>query len=153
MKRKLYRWITRKLLKLAWKFSEDATYTLVYLHEAYNDVPDEIKNVAIGHYYFYLYDHVRKQDEIDKWLDEDNQDMNKIQKLTQAIRDYSECELDYGTLKTLKMIDDESLSDHVILKDAINWISEYVLPVMDMDCEEFRKAESIVLCAKERGVV
>ena len=33
---------------------------------------------------------------------------NKIKKLTQVIRNYSECELDYGTLKTLKMIDDES---------------------------------------------
>ena len=35
--------------------------------------------------------------------------MNKIQKLTQVIRDYSECDLDFGTIKTLKMIDDESL--------------------------------------------
>jgi hypothetical protein len=34
--------------------------------------------------------------------------MNKIKELTQAIRNYSECELDYGTLKTLKMIDDEA---------------------------------------------
>jgi len=33
---------------------------------------------------------------------------NKIKKMTQSIRDYSEVELDYGTLKTLKMIDDES---------------------------------------------
>lgn len=35
--------------------------------------------------------------------------MNQIQKLTQAIRDNAGCELDYGTLRTLKMIDDESV--------------------------------------------
>jgi hypothetical protein len=35
--------------------------------------------------------------------------MNQIQKLTQVIRDNSECELDYGTLRTLKMIDNESI--------------------------------------------
>lgn len=35
--------------------------------------------------------------------------MNQIQKLTQAIRNCAECELDYGTLRTLKMIDDESI--------------------------------------------
>lgn len=35
--------------------------------------------------------------------------MNQIQKLTQAIRDNVGCELDYGTLRTLKMIDDESI--------------------------------------------
>jgi hypothetical protein len=34
--------------------------------------------------------------------------MSKIKKLTQTIRNYSECKLDYGTLKTLKMIDDEA---------------------------------------------
>jgi uroporphyrinogen-III synthase len=70
MKRKLFRWITRKLLELAWKFSEDATYTTVSLHEAYSDVPDKIKNVGIDHYYFYLYDDVDGQTEIDAWLDE-----------------------------------------------------------------------------------
>lgn len=35
--------------------------------------------------------------------------MNQIQKLTQAIRNNAGCELDYGTLRTLKMIDDESV--------------------------------------------
>ena len=35
--------------------------------------------------------------------------MNQIQKLTQSIRNCAECELDYGTLRTLKMIDDESI--------------------------------------------
>ena len=34
--------------------------------------------------------------------------MNKIKELTQAIRNFAECELDYGTFKTLKMIDDEA---------------------------------------------
>lgn len=32
----------------------------------------------------------------------------RIKELTNTIRKYSECELDYGTLKTLKMIDDEA---------------------------------------------
>lgn len=34
--------------------------------------------------------------------------MSKIKQLTQAIRNYAECELDYGTIRTLKMIDDEA---------------------------------------------
>jgi len=34
--------------------------------------------------------------------------MSKIKQLTQAIRNYAECELDYGTVRTLKMIDDEA---------------------------------------------
>lgn len=34
--------------------------------------------------------------------------MSKIKQLTQVIRNYAECELDYGTIKTLKMIDDEA---------------------------------------------
>lgn len=47
--------------------------------------------------------------------------MNKIKKLTQVIRDNSENELCYGTLRTLKMIDDES----DILE---NRIMEYKIP-------------------------
>lgn len=72
MKRKLYRWITRKLLDLAWKFSEDATYTVECLEEVYSDVPYIIRGVGVDHYYFYLYDGVREQDAVDKWLDEEN---------------------------------------------------------------------------------
>lgn len=72
MKRKLFRWITRKLLELAWIFSEDATYTAVCLEEVYKDVPEEIKTVGIDHYYFYLYDDVSKQEKVNSWLDEDN---------------------------------------------------------------------------------
>lgn len=34
-------------------------------------------------------------------------EMSKIKKLTQTIRNCAECELDYGTIRTLKMIDDE----------------------------------------------
>ena len=33
--------------------------------------------------------------------------MSKIKQLTNTIRKFAECDLDYGTLKTLKMIDDE----------------------------------------------
>jgi len=44
--------------------------------------------------------------------------MNKIQKYTQAIRDNSENELCYGTLKTLKMIDDESIIIEKELEEA-----------------------------------
>ena len=45
--------------------------------------------------------------------------MNKIQKLTQAIRNYAECDLDYGTLRTLKMIDDESIKMEIKLKEQL----------------------------------
>ena len=34
--------------------------------------------------------------------------MREIKKLTNAIRNYAEADLDYGTLKTLKMIDDDA---------------------------------------------
>ena len=34
--------------------------------------------------------------------------MNRIKQLTQTIRNFAEYELDYGTIKTLKMIDDEA---------------------------------------------
>ena len=40
--------------------------------------------------------------------EEELEKANKILSLTKTIRNYSECELDYGTLKTLKMIDDEA---------------------------------------------
>lgn len=33
---------------------------------------------------------------------------NEIQKLTDSIRNYEDAELSFGTLKTLKMIDDKS---------------------------------------------
>lgn len=34
--------------------------------------------------------------------------MSEIRQLTQSIRCYAECELDYGTLRTLQAIDDEA---------------------------------------------
>lgn len=34
--------------------------------------------------------------------------MNQIKKLTEVIRNHAECDLDIGTLRTLKMIDDEA---------------------------------------------
>ena len=48
--------------------------------------------------------------------------MNQIQKLTQAIRNCAECELDYGTLRTLKMIDDESIrmKNAVVVKPTLS---------------------------------
>ena len=63
--------------------------------------------------------------------------MSKIKQLTQAIRNHAECELDYGTVRTLKMIDEEadrlekqlqntpSNSDYAKclneLKEAVKW--------------------------------
>ena len=53
---------------------------------------------------------------------------DEISNLTQVIRDHSECELDYGTLKTLTMIDAESkLRDAEIeeLKEIIANTEQY----------------------------
>lgn len=45
--------------------------------------------------------------------------MNEIQKLTNAIRNYSESDICYGTLVTLKKIDNEAMRLEIALADAL----------------------------------
>ena len=46
-------------------------------------------------------------------------DVSRILKLTNVVRNCSECELDYGTLKTLKMIDDTAKSSVLKWKSKV----------------------------------
>jgi hypothetical protein len=84
--------------------------------------------------------------------------MNKIKKLTEVIRDCSECELDYGTLRTLKMIDDESEKMDEML-DALrrakifieNGIEYGYIKMPEMETDEANKTPGIINQAIERA--
>lgn len=49
--------------------------------------------------------------------------MNKIRQLTEVIRSYDEGELCYGTLKTLKMIDEEADRLERVIKQLTKQLS------------------------------
>ena len=60
-------WLTKFLLKVLWKLSDDPTHTFDYMHNLYNDVPKELQNEWVSVHYFYVYkDKNRKQ--ILEWI-------------------------------------------------------------------------------------
>ena len=71
--------------------------------------------------------------------------MSKIKKLTNAIRNFAECDLDYGTLKTLKMIDDEAERLEAKLKNTSS-NNDYA----KCKCNDFEMAYRCKKCGSTR---
>jgi len=59
--------ITKLLLKILWKISDDPTKTGDYLGKLYNNVPKELENEYVEVYYFYVYKNKNRK-KILKWL-------------------------------------------------------------------------------------
>lgn len=69
MKEKIRQTLFNFAIWLLWKTSEDITYTYRYMHELYNDVPENLKNICVQHWYINEYSKCENKDEILKWLD------------------------------------------------------------------------------------
>jgi hypothetical protein len=59
--------ITKILLKILWKISDDPTHTSDYFYRLYRDVPKEFESEYVDIYYFYVYKNKNRK-KILKWL-------------------------------------------------------------------------------------